>query len=166
MSIEGRGIAWAGSCVALTVMLGACGSTNKSAGAPSAASSAAGGASAAASASAAPEEEDKPMPKPFAKNSAEATSMMDDAVEKKRKRINKCVDAYRKRRNEPMAKLVVKIGVDQEGTLIGVTGKPTETDPEALDCIRTALKFAPFPKSHSGVIEITKTFEYQAIYGE
>jgi hypothetical protein len=113
-----------------------------------------------------PPEDDRPVEKPFAKTSTEATSMMDDAVEKKQKRINKCVDEYRKRKGEPMAKLIVKIGVDQEGNLIGVTSKPTDADAPALDCIRVALKRAPFPKSHAGVIEITKTFEYQAVYKE
>ena len=58
---------------------------------------------------------------------------------------------------------MLKIGVDQEGTLIGVTGKESESDPQAIDCVRAALRRAPFPKSHAGVIEIVKTFEYQAI---
>ena len=106
------------------------------------------------------------MEKPFAKNSVEATSMMDDAVEKKHKKINRCVDDYRKRTSAPMAKLVVKIGVDQEGNLIGVTSKPADADAAARDCVRAALKNTAFPKSHAGVIEITKVFEYQAVYKE
>jgi hypothetical protein len=105
-----------------------------------------------------------PIERPFAKDAKEALQMMNDAVEKRQKRLGKCVDAYRKRKNAPMAKLIVKIGVDQEGTLIGVTGKSSETDDEANDCVRKALRTAPFPKSHAGVIEIVKTFEYQPIY--
>ena len=177
------GIARPGACVALGLMFTmaaatACGSKTKGPDAPGGAASSAAspasdgtdahaGAHAGASgAPAEPPEDDRPVEKPFAKNATEATSMMDDAVEKKHKRINKCVDEYRKRKSEPMAKLVVKIGVDQEGNLIGVTAKPVDADAPALDCIRVALKHAPFPKSHAGVIEITKTFEYQAVYRE
>ncbi len=104
-----------------------------------------------------------PVEKPFAKDPKEAMSMMDAAVDTRQKKIGKCVDAYRARK-EPMAKLVLKIGVDQEGTLIGVTGKDSESDPAAIDCVRTALRRAPFPRSHAGVIEIVKTFEYKAIH--
>jgi hypothetical protein len=104
-----------------------------------------------------------PPPKPFAKDAKQALEMMEAAVETKQSRIAKCVDAYRKRKGAPMAKLIVKIGVDQEGTLIGVTGKTDETDDAANECVRKALRNAPFPKSHAGVIEIVKTFEYQSI---
>jgi hypothetical protein len=108
-------------------------------------------------------EETGPVEHPFASTSQQATSMMDDAVDKYHAKINKCVDAYRKRKGDPLAKLVVKIGVDQEGTLIGVTGDAKESDKDASDCVRLALKRAPFPKSHAGVIEIKKVFEYQVM---
>jgi len=105
-----------------------------------------------------------PVEHPFASDAKQALEMMEAAVEKRQKRIGRCVEAYRKRKNAPMAKLVVKIGVDQEGTLIGVTGKSSETDDEANECVRKALARAPFPRSHAGVIEIVKTFEYQPVY--
>lgn len=105
-----------------------------------------------------------PIDKPFAKNPKEALELMEAAVDARKKRIGRCVDAYRKRKNDPMAKLVVKIGVDQEGVLIGVVGKETESDAAAIECVRTALRRAPFPRSHAGVIEIVKTFEYQPTY--
>lgn len=104
-----------------------------------------------------------PVERPFAKDPKQAVSMMDAAVDTRQKKIGKCVDAFRLRKKDKWAKLVLKIGVDQEGTLIGVTGKESESDPQAIDCVRIALRRAPFPKSHAGVIEIVKTFEYQAM---
>lgn len=104
-----------------------------------------------------------PIEKPFAKDSKQALEMMEAAIDARRKRVGRCVEAYRTRKNDPMARLVVKIGVDQEGTLIAVTGKDSETDAAAIECVTKAIRRAPFPRSHTGVIEIVKTFEYQKL---
>ena len=105
-----------------------------------------------------------PEARPFASNGAEATSMIDDAVEKKAGPILKCVEAARTRRKTPHGKIAIEIGIDQEGTLIGVkTAKGQPKDGALDDCMRQALADAPFPRSHAGVITLTKTFEDQPI---
>ncbi|MFO0673550.1 MAG: hypothetical protein U0235_28690 [Polyangiaceae bacterium] len=46
-----------------------------------------------------------PVQHPFAKNAAEVTSMIDDAIEAKRSDIMKCVEAARKRTGDPRGKV-------------------------------------------------------------
>ena len=42
--------------------------------------------------------------------------------------------------------------------------KEEKKDKEFVDCILAALRGAPFPKSHAGVITVRKTFEDKAVY--
>jgi hypothetical protein len=113
-------------------------------------------------------EEDPPGPveKPFANNSAEAMSMVNQAVQSKEKAIHRCVDAYRLRKQDRFAKLEVTMAVDMEGTLVAVAipAKSPHGDKEAADCIFTALKRAAFPRSKAGVIQVNKTFDFEAVY--
>lgn len=103
--------------------------------------------------------------RPFANNAAEATTMIDAAVDAKGAGIRACVEAARTRRKAAHVKVVVEIGIDQEGKLIGVkTVKGQPADRVLNDCVRDALTGAPFPRSHAGVITVKKSFEDQAVF--
>jgi len=102
--------------------------------------------------------------RPFAATAQEATEYIDEAVETRHGDVEKCVAAARDRRKSPHLDIVVELGIDQEGTLIGVKGsKGTPQDKVLFDCIRDALLGAPFPRSKAGVITLKKTFSDQVI---
>ena len=118
----------------------------------------------AASASAAPATPPPPA-HPFAHNAEEATSLIDDAITARSAELTACVDDARKRRKEPHAKIVITIGIDENGRLIGVEMPKGEKKDKALsECLLTALRPAPFPQSHAGVITVRRTFEDKAVY--
>jgi len=103
--------------------------------------------------------------RPFANTPQEATEFIDEAVETRHADVEKCVAAARERRKSPHAELVVELGIDQEGTLVGVKGPKGQVQDKVLfDCIRDALLGAPFPRSKAGVITLKKTFSDQVIY--
>ncbi|MEO8878145.1 MAG: hypothetical protein ABI461_21310 [Polyangiaceae bacterium] len=107
-----------------------------------------------------------PEAHPFAKDAAAAESMIDDAIESRHSGIEKCAAEERQRLKDPHAKVSVLIGIDQEGSVLGIkTPKGEKKDEKLLVCVRAALKDAPFPKSHSGVITIKKTYE-EALKGQ
>ncbi|HEX7664164.1 MAG TPA: hypothetical protein VF407_06635, partial [Polyangiaceae bacterium] len=106
--------------------------------------------------------------RPFAKDAAQAESMIDDAIDPRHNEMEKCAADARKRWNEPHMKISLLVGIDQEGNLLGVkrpTKKDKKDDDQLLACVRTALHGAPFPKSHAGVITIKKTYEDQQVGG-
>jgi hypothetical protein len=106
-----------------------------------------------------------PPEHPFAKNAVEATSLIDDAINSRVDGLGKCVDAARARRKSAHEKLVVEVGIDEEGHMLGVQlPKHEKKDPEFVNCVLDALRGAPFPKSHAGVITVRKTFEDKAVY--
>jgi hypothetical protein len=106
-----------------------------------------------------------PAARPFAHNAEEATSLIDDAITSRSNELGQCVDAARARRKSPHAKLVVEVGIDEEGHMLGVTlPKKEKLDGAFTDCVFSSLRAAPFPKSHSGVITVRKTFEDKAVY--
>src|SRR5437867_2854775 len=116
------GMMKAASRVAAAMMCVACGGAPKE---PAQAASAAGtSASADASAPAASVDaapaQPPPPEHPFAKTAAEATGLIDDAITARAAQLNKCVEDVRTRRKDPHAKVQVEIGIDQEGTLLGV----------------------------------------------
>jgi hypothetical protein len=96
--------------------------------------------------------------RPFAGSTAEATSLISGVVEKKHAEIATCVRGHRARKKLEHQRVSVSFGIDQEGKLLGVTTKGKE-DAELKSCLIDALKGAPFPRSHSGVITVTKTYE-------
>ena len=119
----------------------------------------AAGASGAGSAASAPQASAPPA-HPFANNAVEATSLIDDAINSRANEIMQCVDAARERRKTPHAKLIVEVGIDQEGHMLGVKlPKGEKADKTFVDCVLAALNGAPFPRSHAGVITVRKTFE-------
>lgn len=87
--------------------------------------------------------------------------MIDDAIDARHDDVDKCCIDARTRWKEPHAKITFLIGIDQEGNVIGVKrpSKKDKNDEALLTCVRAALKGAPFPKSHAGVITIKKTYE-------
>lgn len=104
-----------------------------------------------------------PHDRPFANSSLEAMRWIDEAIESRRRPIETCVAAARERQKTPHAEIVVELGIDQEGTLLGLkTPKSAPKDPAFLDCVRQALHGAPFPRSKSGVITLKKRFTEQA----
>lgn len=97
--------------------------------------------------------------KPFAGSASEATQLITDAIDKKQGAVAKCVQEYRFRTHLAHEKVSVNIGIDQEGRLIGVTLPKGKQDKELAECVQRELRDAPFPRSHAGVITITRTFE-------
>ena len=124
------------------------------------------GASAAGEASEANEEAEtaaspEPPERPFASSSLRAMRAIDDAVEPPGP-VEACVSAARSRRNTPHAEIVVEIGIDQEGSLIGLkTPKNAPKDPEFSSACAGAAR-RPLPRSKSGVITMKKRFTEQA----
>lgn len=128
---------------------------------PSASTAPTAGSNTPAAAPAAP----PPPEHPFAKNAVEATSLIDDAINSRVNDLARCVDDARMRRKSPHERLSVEVGIDQEGHLLGVElPKKEKRDKVFVDCVFAALQGAPFPKSHSGVITVRKTFEDKAVY--
>ncbi len=100
-----------------------------------------------------------PAPKPFAGSAAEATQLIGVAVDKNAAAVEKCISEYRARKNLPHERVTISMGIDQEGRLLGATLPKGKTDAPLSDCVQAALATAAFPRSHSGVISITKSFE-------
>jgi hypothetical protein len=96
--------------------------------------------------------------RPFAASTAEATTMISNVVDSRRAKIGACVREFRARKKIGQERVAVSFGIDQEGRLLGVTSKGKE-DRELKDCVQEAVRDAPFPRSHAGVITITKSYE-------
>ena len=95
---------------------------------------------------------------PFAGSAAEATALISAAVDKKGSEIGTCVREFRERKKLARERVSVSFGIDMEGKLLGVTSKGKE-DAELKACVHRALEGARFPRSHAGVITVTKTYE-------
>ncbi len=90
--------------------------------------------------------------------------MIQDAIDSRMKDLWKCVAAYRQTAGDPHRPVVIHVGIDQQGHLLGVTSTgATPLDPTLQACMMTALKGLPFPSSHAGVITITQTFQDQSV---
>jgi hypothetical protein len=106
-----------------------------------------------------------PPPHPFAATSAEATSLIDAAIDERASTLFPCIAAARSRRKNPHEKIQIEVGLDEQGHLMGVKApKGAPSDPELFHCAQEALAGANFPTSHAGIITVTKTFEDQAVY--
>jgi hypothetical protein len=115
----------------------------------------------------APEAAAKPPERPFANTALEAQTMIQSQIDAQMKVLWRCVTDYRAKVGDPHKPVVVDIGIDQEGKLIGVTtganAKRGDLDPALKDCMYGALHDAPFPRSHAGVITVRQTFTDQSI---
>lgn len=105
----------------------------------------------------------QPAERPFAASAAQATELIGDVLDKRSGPMNKCISEYRTRKNLPNERVEISVGIDQNGILIGATLKKTAKQPTpdpALDkCMQEALASALFPKSHAGIITMTKSYE-------
>ncbi len=103
--------------------------------------------------------------RPFASTPAEATSLIDAAIDAKVVEMARCVEAARAQRKNPHQKISVEVGIDQQGHLMGVKAPPGgQKDPDLFACVQGVLTGANFPTSHAGIITVTKSFEEQALY--
>ena len=139
----------------LAIVLSACGggaSQPASNPAPADAKASSKSADAGAADAAAPE-------RPFAGSVSDATQLISLAIDKHNDDVAKCVRDYRVRKKLEGKRVAVSMGIDQEGRLLGVTLPKGQTDAELSACIQNALKDALFPKSHAGVISVTRTYE-------
>ena len=103
--------------------------------------------------------EARPIEHPFAGTTGEATQLIGAAVDKKSTEVQKCVAEYRARKKLPHERVEISLGIDQEGKLLGAALKGRPADPPLSECVMKALVGAPFPRSHAGVIQMTKSFE-------
>lgn len=109
---------------------------------------------------------DAQAPRPFAKTALEAQSLIQEQIDGHIKPLWKCVDQLRKSKGDPHKAVTVDIGIDQEGTLIGVTtanAKQGELDPTTRDCMLAVLRGLPYPRSHAGVISVRQSFTDEVI---
>jgi hypothetical protein len=96
--------------------------------------------------------------RPFAGSATEATQLISAAIDKREAAVNKCVREYRVRKNLPHERVELSVGIDQHGRVLGVTLKKKQ-DAELSACVQEVLKTAPFPRSNTGVITVTKSYE-------
>ena len=105
----------------------------------------------------------QPVERPFAASAAQATDLIGDVLDKRSGPMNKCIAEYRTRKNLPNERVEISVGIDQNGLLIGAnlkkTAKQPAPDPTLDKCMQEALAGAPFPKSHAGIITMTKSYE-------
>jgi hypothetical protein len=107
----------------------------------------------------------QPVVRPFASTPLEAQSLIQEQIDAHMKTLWKCVGDYRTKKGDPHKAVLVDIGIDQEGTLLGVMSPNPKVglDPALRDCIQGTLHGLPFPRSHSGVITVRQTFTDVAV---
>ncbi|HEY3816319.1 MAG TPA: hypothetical protein VGL81_04060 [Polyangiaceae bacterium] len=153
------------SALLALALLTACGGKQGAASAPATnvpdASGASDGGAAAAQAQAQAQAQ-APAPRPFATTSLEAQSLIQEQIDAHMKPLWKCVTDYRTKKGDPHKAVVVDIGIDQEGTLLGVMTanqkKEGDLDPALRECVFGTLHGLPFPRSHAGVITVRQSF--------
>ena len=104
---------------------------------------------------------DAAIERPFAKSIPEAQGLIQEQIDAHMATLWKCVDAYRANKNDPHKAVIVDVGIDQEGTLLGVTApssKQGDLEPRLKQCLWDGLHGLPFPRSHAGVITVRQTF--------
>jgi hypothetical protein len=100
-----------------------------------------------------------PVEKPFAGSAMEATQLISAAIDKKTDAIAKCVKEYRQRKHLAHERVELSVGIDQEGNVLGVTLPKGKKDEQLSGCVMETLKASTFPRSHAGVITMTKSYE-------
>jgi hypothetical protein len=107
-----------------------------------------------------------PVAHPFANTVLEAQTIIQEQIDAHMKALWKCVDAYRANKGDPHKAVVIDVGIDQEGNLLGVTTSNTKAgglDPALRQCLWDGLHGLPFPRSHAGVITVRQTFTDAAV---
>jgi hypothetical protein len=108
-----------------------------------------------------------PHERPFARSPTEATGIIQREIDSRMPALWDCVQGYRKANRDAHQTIVVNLGIDEDGNLLGVaSGDPKHGDVPApvRKCILKALHDAPFPRSHAGIITVRQTFQDTAIY--
>ncbi len=95
----------------------------------------------------------------FAQSAGDATELIQQALDKRSDEVNRCVKEYRFRKHLAHERVEIAVGIDQEGHVMGVTLPKRKPDDELSRCVQTAVRDAPFPRSHAGVITVTRSFE-------
>jgi hypothetical protein len=99
--------------------------------------------------------------RPFAKNALEAQTLIQAQIDEHIKTLWKCVTDYRSMKGDPHKAVTIDIGIDQEGSLLGVVSpnlKHGDLDPDLKACLTATLHGLPFPRSHAGVITVRQHF--------
>lgn len=109
-------------------------------------------------AAAEPSDKNTPVERPFAGSPAEATQLIGAVIDQNEPAVNRCVREHRARKKMPRERVELSVGIDQEGKLLGITMKKNP-DAELTTCVQEVLRGAPFPRSHAGVITVTKSYE-------
>ncbi len=110
---------------------------------------------------------DRVVERPFASTPLQAQSLIQEQIDGRMRELWSCVATYRKGVGDDHKVVVVDIGIDQEGNLIGVaapTPRKAELDPTMRACIMGVLHDAPFPRSHAGIITVRQTFKDVPLY--
>jgi hypothetical protein len=107
----------------------------------------------------APADAGGPPEKPFAGSAMEATQLISAVIDKKTDAIAKCVKDFRQRKHLAHERVELSVGIDQEGSVLGVTLPKGKKDEQLSGCVMDALRTSSFPRSHAGVITITKSYE-------
>jgi hypothetical protein len=108
-----------------------------------------------------------PKERPFAHSPTEATGIIQHEIDARMPALWDCVQAYRKANRDAHQTIVVSLGIDEDGNLLGVaSGDPKHGDvpPPVRKCILRALHDAAFPRSHAGIISVRQTFQDTAVY--
>jgi hypothetical protein len=104
--------------------------------------------------------------RPFASTPLEAQRMIQEQIDSRSSALWKCVEAYRTTSADAHKAIVVDVGIDQEGHLLGIAAanpKAGVLAPSLRDCLMGALRAAQFPRSHAGVIAVRQTFQDAAV---
>lgn len=104
--------------------------------------------------------------RPFASTPLEAQRMIQEQIDSRMNALWKCVEAYRTTSGDAHKAIVVDVGIDQEGHLLGIAApnpKAGVLAPSLRDCLMGALRAARFPRSHAGVIAVRQTFQDAAV---
>jgi hypothetical protein len=109
----------------------------------------------------------RPRERPFAHSPTEATGIIQREIDTRMPALWDCVQAYRKANHDAHQTIVVNLGIDEDGNLLGVaSGDPKHGDVPGpvRSCILKALREAAFPRSHAGIITVRQTFQDTAVY--
>jgi hypothetical protein len=105
--------------------------------------------------------------RPFAATALEAQTMIQQQLDAHMKALWKCVEDYRAKKGDAHRPVTLDVGIDQEGTLLGVVmvnQKGSDLDPALKVCVMDVLRGAAFPRSHTGVITVRQSFQDTAVY--
>jgi len=108
-----------------------------------------------------------PGERPFARDALEAQQIIQSQIDAHIKQLWACVNDYRAKKKNLHKGVVVAIGIDEEGNLLGVTSanaKHGELDKTLKQCMFSALHGLPFPRSHAGIITVKQSFNDMAVY--